>query len=62
LADALAAIAGSADDLLALKEALERFAGIQPVKAELVKLRCLAGQAEVEAANAMGVTRATASH
>jgi RNA polymerase sigma factor (TIGR02999 family) len=49
------------EDLLALDEALERFAGIDPVKAELVKLRFFAGLSEEEAAAALGISRATAS-
>jgi RNA polymerase sigma factor (TIGR02999 family) len=49
------------DDLLALDEALERFAARDPVKAELVKLRYFAGLSEAEAAAALGVSRATAS-
>jgi RNA polymerase sigma factor (TIGR02999 family) len=49
------------DELLALDEALERFAAIEPVKAELVKLRHFAGFSEVEAAEALGLSRATAS-
>src|SRR5207247_2528761 len=50
-----------ADDLLALDEALQRFAEIDPVKAELVKLRYFAGLSEEEAAAALGISRATAS-
>ena len=49
------------EDLLALDVALERFAGIDPVKAELVKLRFFAGLSEEEAAAALGISRATAS-
>jgi RNA polymerase sigma factor (TIGR02999 family) len=49
------------DDLLALNEALERFAAIDPLKAELVKLRYFAGLSEAEAATALGISRATAS-
>jgi RNA polymerase sigma factor (TIGR02999 family) len=50
-----------ADDLLALDEALARFAAIDPIKAELVKLRYFAGLSEDEAAAALGIARATAS-
>jgi len=50
-----------ADQLLALDEALARFATVEPVKAELVKLRCFAGLSEEEAAAALGIARATAS-
>ena len=49
------------DDLLALDEALTRFAALDPVKAELVKLRYFAGLSEEEAAAALGISRATAS-
>ena len=47
--------------LLALDEALDRFALREPVKAELVKLRYFAGLSEEEAATALGISRATAS-
>jgi RNA polymerase sigma factor (TIGR02999 family) len=50
-----------ADQLLALDEALDRFAAVDPVKAELVKLRFFAGLSEEEAAAALGMARATAS-
>jgi RNA polymerase sigma factor (TIGR02999 family) len=50
-----------ADELLALDEALGRFAAMEPVKAELVKLRYFAGLSEDETAGALGISRATAS-
>jgi RNA polymerase sigma factor (TIGR02999 family) len=50
-----------AEELLALDEALDRFAAEEPVKAELVKLRYFAGLSEEEAAAALGISRATAS-
>jgi RNA polymerase sigma factor (TIGR02999 family) len=50
-----------AEELLALDEALDRFAAVDPVKAELVKLRYFAGLSEEEAAAALGISRATAS-
>jgi RNA polymerase sigma factor (TIGR02999 family) len=50
-----------AEQLLALDEALDRFATRDPVKAELVKLRYFAGLSEDEAATALGISRATAS-
>ncbi len=50
-----------ADDVLALDEALDRFAAVDPMKAELVKLRYFAGLSEEEAAAALGISRATAS-
>jgi RNA polymerase sigma factor (TIGR02999 family) len=39
-----------ADDLLALGDALDQLAAEDPVKAELVKLRCFAGLSHQEAA------------
>jgi RNA polymerase sigma factor (TIGR02999 family) len=50
-----------AEQLLALNEALDRFVAVDPVKAELVKLRYFAGLSEEEAAAALGISRATAS-
>jgi RNA polymerase sigma factor (TIGR02999 family) len=47
-------------DLLALDEALTRLADKQPRKAELVKLRFFAGLTMPEAAQALGVSLATA--
>jgi RNA polymerase sigma factor (TIGR02999 family) len=44
------------DDLLALDEALCRFASEEPAKAELVKLRFFAGMSIPEAAKALGVS------
>jgi RNA polymerase sigma factor (TIGR02999 family) len=48
------------DDLLELDEALDQLAAQDPVKAELVKLRCFAGLSHQEAAEALGISRATA--
>jgi RNA polymerase sigma factor (TIGR02999 family) len=48
------------DDLLALDEALTRLAEKQPIKAELVKLRFFAGLTTPEAAQALGISLATA--
>ena len=48
------------DHLLALDEALERLAALNPVRAELVKLRFFAGLTMPEAAEALGVSLATA--
>jgi RNA polymerase sigma factor (TIGR02999 family) len=48
------------DGLLALDEALARFAAEEPAKAELVRLRCFAGLSAPEAADALGVSLATA--
>jgi RNA polymerase sigma factor (TIGR02999 family) len=61
LSDAEPAAAAPAEELLALDEALQRFAAVEPVKAELVKLRHFAGLSEEEAAAALGISRATAS-
>jgi RNA polymerase sigma factor (TIGR02999 family) len=49
-----------AGDLLALDEALDQLAAEDPVKAELVKLRCFAGLSHQDAAQALGISRATA--
>jgi len=49
-----------ADDLLALDEALDQLAAEDAVKAELVKLRCFAGLSHQDAAQALGISRATA--
>ncbi len=48
------------EDLVALDEALDRFAAIEPQKAELVKLRYFAGLTIEEAADALGISPATA--
>jgi RNA polymerase sigma factor (TIGR02999 family) len=61
LSDVEAAEEAPAEELLALDEALDRFAKREPVKAELVKLRYFAGLSEGEAAAALGISRATAS-
>lgn len=50
-----------AEQLIALDEALERFAQEDPEKAQLVKLRFFAGLSIEEAADALGISRATAS-
>jgi RNA polymerase sigma factor (TIGR02999 family) len=50
----------STDDLLALDEALDQLAAEDPVKAELVKLRVFAGLSHQDAAEALGISRATA--
>ena len=61
LSDVEVAAEAPAEELLALDEALDRFAAMDPVKAELVKLRYFAGLSEEEAAAALGISRATAS-
>ena len=50
-----------ADQLLALDESLERLYQEDPEKAQLVKLRFFAGLSIEEAAEALGISRATAS-
>ena len=47
-------------DLLALDEALTRFAGQEPLKAEVVKLRYFAGLSVEEAAACLGISPITA--
>jgi RNA polymerase sigma factor (TIGR02999 family) len=49
-----------AEDLLALDEALRLFEGEDPLKAQLVKLRYFAGLSLAEAAQALGLSAATA--
>lgn len=49
------------NDLLALDEALSQFSQQYPQKAELVKLRYFAGLSEQDAADTLGISRATAS-
>jgi RNA polymerase sigma factor (TIGR02999 family) len=51
---------GPDEDLLALDEALARLETREPDKARLVKLRYFAGLSEGEAAQALGISRATA--
>jgi RNA polymerase sigma factor (TIGR02999 family) len=48
------------DDLIALDEALTRFAQVEPQKAELVKLRYFVGLTIEETAAALGISPATA--
>ena len=52
--------AAPTDDLLALDEALTRFAVKEPAKAELVKLRFFAGLTIPQAAQALGISEPTA--
>jgi RNA polymerase sigma factor (TIGR02999 family) len=49
-----------AEDLIALDDALDRLAALDPRKAELVTLRYFAGLTIEEAAEAMGISPATA--
>src|SRR5947208_3477986 len=48
------------DQLLALNDALDRFAGLEPQQAELVKLRYFVGLKIEEAAQVLGISEATA--
>lgn len=48
-------------EVIAVHEALEEFERLMPDKAELVKLRYFAGLDEATAAEALGISRATAS-
>jgi RNA polymerase sigma factor (TIGR02999 family) len=48
------------DQLLALDDALAKLTQEDPVKAELVKLRCFAGLSHQAAAQALGISRPTA--
>jgi len=48
------------DQLLALNEALDQFAGLEPQQAELVKLRYFVGMKINEAADVLGISEATA--
>jgi RNA polymerase sigma factor (TIGR02999 family) len=48
------------DDVLALDEALTRLAAEDPVKAQLITLRYFAGLSVQQAADALGISRATA--
>ena len=54
--------AGSEDDdqLLEVHEALDKFAAVDPIKAELVKLRYFAGMTIEEAAEVLGISAPTA--
>jgi RNA polymerase sigma factor (TIGR02999 family) len=60
LREADASVEGPSDDLLALDEALTALAEVDPTKAELVKLRYFAGLTLEEAADLLGISRATA--
>lgn len=50
-----------ADSLLDLTQAVDRLERVAPEKAELVRLRYYLGLTEAEAAEALGISRATAS-
>ncbi|RLT09004.1 MAG: hypothetical protein DWI22_06785 [Planctomycetota bacterium] len=59
--DVIASANQSDDDLLALEDALIQFQKEHPEKAELVRLRYFAGLTDVEAAQTLNISRATAS-
>src|SRR6185295_11126825 len=54
------AVAGNEDQILAVHEALEKFAAQDKPKAELVKLRYFVGMTIEEAAEALGISAPTA--
>jgi RNA polymerase sigma factor (TIGR02999 family) len=60
LAEVEAVASSCSTDLLALDEALTKFAVEDPVKAQLVTLRYFAGLSVQEAADTLGISRATA--
>ena len=60
LDDAELAIEEPSEDIVALDEALEKLAVEDPVKANLVKLRYFAGLSIEQAAEILGISRATA--
>jgi RNA polymerase sigma factor (TIGR02999 family) len=61
LSEAGPVVEAQPDELLALDVALERLSAVDPLKAELVKLRYFCGLSEQEAADALSISRATAS-
>ena len=54
------AVVENEDNVLAVNEALEKFAALDPQKAELVKLRYFVGMTVEEAAEALGISERTA--
>ena len=58
--DALPTLSEKADGFIALNEALEKFAQIEPEKAELVKQRYFVGLTIEEVADSMGISKTTA--
>jgi len=57
-------VAGPAgdDELLAINDALDKLAGVHPVQAEVVKLRCFVGMTNAETALALGLTERTVKY
>jgi RNA polymerase sigma factor (TIGR02999 family) len=62
LADVAPAAEPPGEDLLALDEALEKLAALDPHKAAVVKLRFFAGPTNAQAAAALGISPATADN
>jgi RNA polymerase sigma factor (TIGR02999 family) len=60
LDEALLSVDGPQDDILAINEALDKFAAKNPRAAELVKLHFFAGLSIEDAAEAMGIAARTA--
>jgi RNA polymerase sigma factor (TIGR02999 family) len=60
IADMDIAVPGKDDELLAMDEALEKFAAVDKQKAELVKLRYFAGLRIEESAQILGISNPTA--
>ena len=60
LLDLAAPSAPNADQLLAVNDALDKFAALDPQAAELVKLRYFVGMTIEETAEALGISKATA--
>lgn len=58
--DGIATPLEDADEILAVHEVLDRFATIEPRKAELVKLRYFVGMTIEDAAEALGISAPTA--
>ncbi|MFN0129247.1 MAG: sigma-70 family RNA polymerase sigma factor [Verrucomicrobiales bacterium] len=56
----IAAPSDDAEQVLAMHDALDRFAALEPEKAEFVKLRYFVGLSTEETANALGVSLTTA--
>jgi RNA polymerase sigma factor (TIGR02999 family) len=61
LSDAKSSVAPLSDEILALDEALTRFAADEPEAARIIELRYFAGFSIEETAEIMGVSRATAN-
>ena len=61
LDEACSLVHPSSDDLLALDEALSRLASLNPVRAEVVKLRFFAGLTMAEVAQTLGISLPTAN-